>query len=65
MLEGSAIYCDCCGQEKMAEIKNGNLVIRDNRHGKSHAVIINCLELLDILNKNGYSMYKIKTPINP
>lgn len=37
------IYCDCCGQEKLAEIlldpanpQKAKLVIRDRRHGKIH-----------------------------
>ena len=35
------IYCDDCGQEKMAEIRDGKLVIVDRRHGKQHVAIVN------------------------
>ena len=35
-----AIYCDDCGQEKMAEIRNGKLVITDRRHGTRHIAVV-------------------------
>ena len=35
-----AIYCDDCGQEKMAEIRDGKLVIVDRRHGRQHVAIV-------------------------
>jgi hypothetical protein len=63
MIDGKSIYCDCCGREKLAEIKDGNLVIKDSRHGEKHVVIINCSELLDILENNGYSLSNIKTSV--
>ena len=34
------IYCDDCGQEKMAEIRDGKLVIVDRRHGRQHIAIV-------------------------
>ena len=33
-----AIYCDDCGREKLAELRDGKLVIKDRRHGKLHMV---------------------------
>ena len=41
-----AIFCDDCGQEKMAEIRDGKLVIVDRRHGKQHGAIV------DVTRKN-------------
>ena len=41
-----AIYCDDCGQEKMAEIIDGKLVISDRRHGRQHVAIV------DVTRKN-------------
>ena len=35
-----AIYCDDCGREKMAEIRDGKLVIMDRRHGRRHVAIV-------------------------
>ena len=29
-------YCDCCGREKMAEWRDGKIVVTDRRHGKKH-----------------------------
>ena len=36
----SAIYCDDCGKEKMAELRDGKLVIIDRRHGQRHVAAI-------------------------
>lgn len=36
----SAIYCDDCGKEKMAELRDGKLVIIDRRHGRRHVAAI-------------------------
>lgn len=35
-----AIYCDDCGREKLAEIRNGKLIIMDRRHGKRHIAVL-------------------------
>ena len=35
-----AIYCDDCGREKMAEIRDGKLVITDRRHGRLHVAVV-------------------------
>ena len=40
MIEDSSVYCDDCGREKMAEIRNGKIVIMDRRHGRRHVAVI-------------------------
>ncbi len=35
-----SIYCDCHGTEKLAEIRNGKLIIYDKRHGERHFVVL-------------------------
>ncbi len=40
MMEKHPIYCDDCGREKMAEIRNGKIVIMDRRHGRRHIAVI-------------------------
>ena len=35
-----AVYCDDCGREKMAEIRDGKLIIMDRRHGKRHIAVL-------------------------
>ncbi len=35
-----AIYCDDCGKEKMAELRDGKLVIADRRHGRRHVAAL-------------------------
>ena len=40
MAEGNAVYCDDCGREKMAEVRDGKVVIVDRRHGKRHVAVI-------------------------
>ena len=36
----TAIYCDDCGKEKMAELRDGKLVIIDRRHGRRHVAAL-------------------------
>ena len=36
----SPIYCDDCGREKMAEVRDGKLVIIDRRHGRRHVAVV-------------------------
>ena len=36
----TAIYCDDCGREKMAELRDGKLVIADRRHGRRHVAAL-------------------------
>ena len=38
--DGEPVFCDDCGQEKMAEIRDGKLFIVDRRHGRQHFVIV-------------------------
>ena len=39
------VFCDCCGREKLAEIRGDKLVIMDRRHGKKHIAVIALSEL--------------------
>ncbi len=39
------IFCDDCGQEKMAEIRDGKLVIVDRRHGRQHVAIVDVIKI--------------------
>ncbi len=41
MVEKHSIYCDDCGREKMAEVRDGKIVIVDRRHGRRHVTIGN------------------------
>ena len=41
------IFCDDCGQEKMAEIRDGKLVIADRRHGRQHVAIVDVIKIGD------------------
>ena len=52
--ESGAVYCDCCGQEKIAEVKGNKLVIKVRRHGRVHLAVISFEEILDKVEKNGY-----------
>jgi hypothetical protein len=36
----SPIYCDCCGQEKLGEVRDDKLVLMDRRHGKMHMAVV-------------------------
>ena len=38
--EVRALYCDCCGTEKMAVLHEDKLVITDRRHGQRHVIVI-------------------------
>lgn len=40
MAEVHSVYCDDCGQEKMAEVRDGKIVIVDRRHGRRHVAVI-------------------------
>ena len=42
------LYCDCCGREKLAEIRDGKLIIFDTRHGQRHFVTVE-IEHLQVL----------------
>ena len=39
------IFCDDCGQEKMAEIRDGKIVIVDRRHGRQHVAIVDVIKI--------------------
>lgn len=40
MAEVRSVYCDDCGQEKMAEVRDGKVIIVDRRHGRRHVAVI-------------------------
>lgn len=40
MGEVHSVYCDDCGREKMAEVRDGKVVIVDRRHGRRHVAVI-------------------------
>ena len=40
MAEVRSVYCDDCGREKMAEVRDGKVVIVDRRHGRRHVAVI-------------------------
>ena len=40
MTDRHSIYCDDCGREKLAEVRDGKLVIADRRHGRRHVAVI-------------------------
>lgn len=42
-----AIYCDCCGAEKLAEIRDGQLIIFDRRHGVRHTAVLALDKLIE------------------
>jgi hypothetical protein len=42
------VLCDCCGKEKLAEIRGTKLIIFDTRHGQRHFVSIE-IEKLRVL----------------
>lgn len=44
------IYCDCCGREKLAEIRDSKLVIFDTRHGQRHFATIEIEQLRVLTN---------------
>ena len=39
------IFCDDCGQEKMAEVRDGKIVIVDRRHGRQHVAIVDVIKI--------------------
>ena len=47
-----SLYCDDCGREKMAEMRDGKLVITDRRHGHRHVAVIPLAELQALLRRN-------------
>lgn len=34
------VYCDCCGTVKIAEYRDGKLVIVDRQHGRKHVGVL-------------------------
>ena len=34
------LFCACHGTVKMAEVVNGELVVKDKRHGKRHVLVL-------------------------
>lgn len=55
MINGDSIYCDCCGTEKVAEIKGDKLIIKVRRHSKIHVAVIPVKDILDKVEKSGYA----------
>jgi hypothetical protein len=51
MIVNKTVYCDCDGDQKMAEIVGENLVIKDRRHGQKHMAIISISSLMDYLTE--------------
>lgn len=39
-IPATPIYCDDCGKEKMAELRDGKLIIIDRRHGRRHVAAL-------------------------
>lgn len=37
---GIEVFCDCCGKEKLGELREGSLLLKAKRHGQEHAVKI-------------------------
>lgn len=48
----TAIYCDDCGKEKMAELRDGKLIIIDRRHGRRHVASLPLSELGRLAEKD-------------
>lgn len=44
---GTVIWCACCGTQKLAEVKDGKLIIYDRRHGVRHFAVVSLIELLE------------------
>ena len=40
-----SVYCDCCDNQKMAEVRGGKVIIMDRRHGKKHIAVVSIAEL--------------------
>lgn len=43
----TVIWCACCGTQKLAEIKDGKLIIYDRRHGVRHFAVVSLIELME------------------
>lgn len=41
------VYCDCHGSEKLAEITNDRIIVKDRRHGEHHIAVIPLRDVLD------------------
>ena len=54
MAEVRSVYCDDCGREKMAEVRDGKVVIVDRRHGRRHVAVIP----LGRLSESGFTGYE-------
>lgn len=39
------VYCDCCDNQKLAEVRGDKLIIMDRRHGKKHIAVVAITEL--------------------
>lgn len=48
----AAIYCDDCGKEKMAELRDGKLIIIDRRHGRRHVAALPLSVLKQLAEKD-------------
>ncbi len=48
--ESHSIFCDCCGREKLAEVRGDKLIIMDRRHGKKHIAVLAVTDLQKLVN---------------
>ena len=45
--DGTAILCDCCERELLAEIRTREaLVVKDGRHGQKHVAVVSAKEVV-------------------
>ena len=48
--DGTGLYCECCGIEKLGEIRpRENLVLHDRRNRQRHVAVISAKEVVERL----------------
>lgn len=52
MIQRVALYCTCCGGEKLAEQVAGNLVIKATRHGVKHILVYSLTDRTSCASNN-------------
>ena len=51
MPSGTSIFCDCCGTERLLDIKTqGGIHVVDKRHGVRHEASVSSREVLERLS---------------
>lgn len=60
MTEDGFIMCDCCGTEKLAQVRGDTLIIKDRRHGRTHMAVVKLQDLLDNEPEKGDNTSKDK-----